>query len=133
MPFAKKTMLLLGLMLLAAPSFLFAQVAVTTDKSYQSDVVDSKRPVLIDFWATWCGPCRIYGPVVDQVAKEYGGKLKVCRVNVDDNPALSPRFNVTSIPASFVVQKGKVVKSWVGALPLSEVQDRLKPLFSAPN
>jgi thioredoxin-like negative regulator of GroEL len=71
----------------------------------------------------------MYGPVVDEIAKEYGKKLRVCRVNVDENPSLSQRFKINAIPASFVVKKGKIVKSWMGYVPLSLVQGQLKGIF----
>ncbi len=125
---------ILFLLILLIPSLSVSQVIVTTDQSFQKDVLDSKVPVLMDFWATWCGPCRMYGPVVDQISKQYGKKLKVCRVNVDDNPSLSQQFKIQAIPASFVVEKGNIVDSWVGVVPLSVVQERLKPFLkvSAP-
>jgi thioredoxin 1 len=122
-----KNLLFFGVLLI--PSLSISQVVVTTDQSFQKDVLHSKVPVLMDFWATWCGPCRMYGPVVDQIAKQYGKKLKVCRVNVDDNPSLSQQFKIQAIPASFIVKKGNIVDSWVGVVPLSEVQDRLKPFL----
>lgn len=71
----------------------------------------------------------MYGPVVDEIAKEYGKKLKVCRINVDENPSLSQQFKIRAIPASFVVKKGKIVKSWMGYVPLSLVQGQLKGIL----
>lgn len=114
---------------LLIPSFSIGQVIIVTDENFQKDVINSKVPVLIDFWATWCGPCRMYGPVVDEIAKEYGKKLKVCRINVDENPSLSQQFKIRAIPASFVVKKGKIVKSWMGYVPLSLVQGQLKGIL----
>lgn len=107
-------------------------VLVTTDECFQKDVIHSKVPVLIDFWATWCGPCRMYGPVVDEIANEYGKKVQVCRVNVDENPSLSQQFRITAIPASFIVKKGKVVKAWMGYVPLSVVQEQLNKVLKVP-
>lgn len=111
----------------------FGQVINTTDDSFQKDVLNSKVPVLIDFWATWCGPCRMYGPVVDEVAKDYGNKLKVCRVNVDDNPNLDRQFNISAIPATFVLKKGKVVKNWVGVISPDMLREQLKGVLKAPH
>lgn len=90
------------------------EVDAVTDDSFQKEVVDSKLPVLVDFWATWCGPCRMYGPIVDQLAKDYQGRLKVVRVDIDRNPRLAQNFQIISIPDSILFQNGKVVKTWVG-------------------
>ena len=95
--------------LFALPLIGLPQVLTTTDISFQKDVVQSKVPVLVDFWATWCGPCRMYSPIVDEIAKDYGSELRVCRVNVDENPNVSRQFRITAIPASFILKKGKVV------------------------
>jgi thioredoxin 1 len=107
-------------------SLSFGQVVITSDDNFKNDVVNSKVPVLLDFWATWCGPCRMYGPVLDEIAKEYGKKLKVYRVNVDENPSLSQQFNISAIPMSIIFKKGKIVKGWSGYVPLAMVQDQLK-------
>lgn len=84
------------------------------DGTFSKEVVKSGKPVLVDFWATWCGPCRMFGPIVDQVAEDYKGRLKVCRVDVDQNPGLSQTFQVRAIPTSILFKNGKVVKMWVG-------------------
>ena len=81
-----------------------ADVLVVTDSSFQKEVLGSDIPVLVDFWATWCGPCRMYGPVVDQVASDYKGRLKVVRVDVDQNPGLSRAFKINAIPNSILFQ-----------------------------
>ena len=85
-----------------------------TDASFSSDVENSSSPVLVDFWATWCGPCRMFGPIVDKLAEDYRGKLKVVRVDIDQNPGLARNFGIRAIPTALLFKKGKVVKGWVG-------------------
>lgn len=91
-----------------------ADVLEVSDGTFEKEVLKSDLPVLVDFWATWCGPCRMYGPIVDEVAKDYKGRLKVIRVDVDHNPGLSQAFQIRAIPNSLLFQNGKVVKNWVG-------------------
>ncbi len=102
-----------------------SDVPAVTDGSFQKEVVESDVPVLVDFWATWCGPCRMYGPEVDKVAKEYKGRLKVVRVDVDQNPGLSRNYQVRAIPASFIIQKGNILKSWVGYISEDELRQQI--------
>ncbi len=107
-----------------------SDVLAVTDGTFQQEVVNSDKPVLVDFWATWCGPCRMYGPIVDQVAKDYKGRLKVVRVDVDHNPSLSKFFQITAIPNSLLIQKGKVLQNWVGLVSendLKVVLDKVLP------
>ena len=85
-----------------------------TDQNFQSEVLESKTPVLVDFWAEWCAPCRIVGPIVEELATEYDGKLKVGKLNVDENQVAS-QYGVMSIPSLLVFKDGKVVKTMVGA------------------
>ena len=92
-------------------------VATITDKNCEEEVVKAKGPVLIDFWAEWCGPCRMVGPLVEELAKEYKGKLKVGKLNVDDNPASPTTYGVMNIPTLIFFSKGKEVERVVGALP----------------
>jgi thioredoxin 1 len=89
-------------------------VLAVTDSTFKTEVLNSKEPVLVDFWATWCGPCRMYGPIVDQLAKDYRGRLKVVRVDVDENPGLSGHFQIQAIPTSILLSKGKVLKTLYG-------------------
>ncbi len=110
-----------------------SNVAAVTDGSFQKEVLDSDMPVLVDFWATWCGPCRMYGPIVDQIAQEYKGRLKVVRVDIDQNPNLSRAYQVRAIPSTFVIQKGSVVRSWVGLASENDVRQQLDQILSAPS
>jgi thioredoxin 1 len=107
-----------------------SNVQAVTDGTFQKEVMESDAPVLVDFWATWCGPCRMYGPIVDKVADEYKGRLKVVRVDVDQNPNLSRTYQIRAIPASFVIQKGNVVRSWVGLVSEDDVRQQLDQVLS---
>jgi thioredoxin 1 len=85
-----------------------------TDQNFKDEVLDSKTPVLVDFWAEWCAPCRIVGPIVEELATEYSGKLKVGKLNVDENQVAS-HYGVMSIPSLLIFKDGKVVKTMIGA------------------
>lgn len=88
-----------------------------TTASFQADVLSSGKPVLVDFWAEWCGPCRMVSPILDEISAEHGEKLTIVKVNVDEEPQLAQQYGITSIPALQVFQGGEVVKSIVGAKP----------------
>jgi thioredoxin 1 len=88
-----------------------------TTASFQADVLSSGKPVLVDFWAEWCGPCRMVSPILDEISAEHGQKLTIVKVNVDEEPQLAQQYGITSIPALQVFQNGEVVKSIVGAKP----------------
>ena len=102
-----------------------AELKITIE-NFENEVMKSNIPVLIDFWAPWCGPCRMMGPVIEQLAEEYEGKAKVGKVNVDEEGELSQAFGVMSIPTIVLVKDGKVVKQAVGARPKAEVEAMLQ-------
>jgi thioredoxin 1 len=88
-----------------------------TDASFGSDVLSADKPVIVDFWAEWCGPCRKLGPILDEISVEYGDKVNVVKVNVDDNPAIAAEYGITSIPAVYLFQDGQVKNTVIGAKP----------------
>src|SRR3954454_23879856 len=90
---------------------------VVTDKSFADDVLTSDKPVLVDFWAEWCGPCKMVAPVLEEIATEHAEKITVAKLNIDENPAIARDYQIMSIPTMAVFQGGQIVKSIVGAKP----------------
>lgn len=90
--------------------------------NFKEEVLDAEQPVLVDFWAAWCGPCRMIAPVVQQIAEEYGDKLKVAKLNVDENPNIASKYEVMSIPTLFVFKNGDIASRLIGYMP----KDKLK-------
>ena len=88
-----------------------------TDTTFDEEIAGSAEPVLVDFWAEWCGPCKMIAPILDQIAEEQAGKIKIAKLNVDDNPETAMKYGITSIPAMFVFEKGEIVKRVIGAKP----------------
>jgi thioredoxin 1 len=93
-----------------------ANTLVLTDANFQSEVLSSEQPVLVDFWAPWCGPCKMIAPTIDAVAAEYSGKARVGKVNTDDNPKTASEYNISAIPALLVFKGGQVVDRFVGVV-----------------
>ncbi len=101
-----------------------------TDASFEDDVLKSDKPVLVDLWAPWCGPCRMLSPVVDELAKEYEGKVVVGKLNTDDNPVTATNLRVSAIPTLVFVKGGKVVESMVGVQSKAAIKARLEALLA---
>ena len=99
---------------------------VITSENYEKEFLKSDIPVLLDFWATWCGPCRMLGPVIAQIAEEYEGKIKVGKVNVDEEGELANAFGINSIPFVVLMKDGQVVKTSVGYKPKADIEAMLK-------
>jgi thioredoxin 1 len=97
----------------------------TTDTTFQADVLDNDTPVLVDFWAPWCGPCRMVAPIVEELAEEYDGKVKFVKLNTDDNPQVAGKYGIRSIPTLLVFKGGEPVSQIVGFRPKSDLAKRL--------
>jgi thioredoxin 1 len=96
-----------------------------TDNNFDSDVLKSDLPVLVDFWAPWCGPCKIVEPIVEEIAKEYDGKLRVGKLNTDDNPQVASKYGVMSIPTLMIFNKGELIDRIIGAQPKNAIKDKI--------
>jgi len=99
------------------------------DASFDAEVISSDKPVLVDFWAPWCGPCKALGPVIDEISNDFVDKVKVGKVNVDENPEISMKFGIRSIPTLIVFKNGEVQEQIIGAVPKSEIEKALEKVI----
>jgi len=96
------------------------------DASFDTEVINSEKPVLVDFWAPWCGPCKALGPVIEEISNDFVDRVKVGKVNVDENPEISMKFGIRSIPTLIVFKNGEVQDQIIGAVPKSEIEKALE-------
>jgi thioredoxin 1 len=107
-----------------------AKAIEVTDSTFEQEVLQSTQPVLVDFWAAWCGPCRAVAPIVEEIAGDYEGKLKVMKLDVDDNPRMAVAYGVQSIPTLLVFKDGKPAERIIGAVPKKVIVDKLQSVMS---
>ena len=96
-------------------------ILYVTDDTFETDVINSSDPVLVDYWAEWCGPCKMIAPILDEIASEYSGKIRVAKLNIDDNPQTPPKYGIRGIPTLMLFKNGEVEATKVGALSKSQL------------
>ena len=101
-----------------------------SDSTYQSEVIEADKPVLVDFWAPWCGPCRMVGPILEEIASEQESKIKIVKVNVDENQQYASKLGVFNIPTMILYKDGQPVDKIIGAMPKNQLLDRLNPFLA---
>ena len=103
-----------------------SEIQHVSDDSFEEEVLGSKTPVLVDYWAEWCGPCKVIAPVLEEIAKEYDGKMKVCKLDIDANEATPPKYGIRGIPTLMLFKDGNVEATKVGALSKSQLTEFLE-------
>jgi thioredoxin 1 len=107
-----------------------ADITTVTDDNFQAEVVEADKPVLVDFWAPWCGPCRMVAPVLEEIAAERGDAIQIVKLNVDENPETAAKFQVMSIPTLILFKDGDVAHKVIGALPKRRLEAELEPALA---
>ena len=108
------------------------KVQQITDTTFDKEVLESKKLVLVDFWAAWCGPCKMVAPVIDEIATEYNDLVKVVKVNTDENPSTAASYGIRSIPTLLIFSEGSIVDTIIGAIPKSTVVNRIQECLKGP-
>jgi thioredoxin 1 len=104
-------------------------LVAVTDATFQKEVLEAEQPTIVDFWATWCGPCRMIGPIFEELSNQYSGKVKFAKVNVDENPKTPANYGVRSIPTLIMFKGGKAVDQVVGAIPKNQLENIVKKVL----
>lgn len=106
-----------------------ADLKAVTDATFETEVLASDKPVLVDFWAPWCGPCRAVAPILEEISRDLGDKLEIVKLNTDENPAITGKLGITSIPTMHLYKNGEIVKTIVGAMPKPKLLRELEPFI----